>query len=235
MHRFIVDAHAIAGERATLAAPQARQIAVVLRLAAGDRVTLVSDGVEHEVVLDAVTKREARGRVVSKREAANEPRIAVSVAIPLLRGERTAEVVEAVTQLGVVRIAPFASARSVVRALSEGKRERLERVARESAETARRGRVPVIEPLRDWRELIAALPLPLLIAWEGERERSLLEALVGLRALSVVIGPEGGLSEEEIIVARKRRALTVSLGPRNLRSETAAIAAVAQTMAMLER
>jgi 16S rRNA (uracil1498-N3)-methyltransferase len=60
------------------------------------------------------------------------------------------------------------------------------------------------------------------------------DAVSGTR-LSLVIGPEGGLAVDEIAHARDRGAITVSLGPRNLRSETAAIAAVAQAMAILER
>ena len=60
-------------------------------------------------------------------------------------------------QLGVSRIVPFTSARSVVRSLSDAKRGRWERIAREAAETARRGRVPSIEPARAWSDLFAAL------------------------------------------------------------------------------
>ncbi|TME70158.1 MAG: RsmE family RNA methyltransferase, partial [Chloroflexi bacterium] len=78
-----------------------------------------------------------------------EPTVALTLALPVLRGDHDEEVVEAVTQLGVSRIVPFTSARSVVRSLSEAKRRRWERIAREAAETARRGRVPTIDPARD--------------------------------------------------------------------------------------
>jgi 16S rRNA (uracil1498-N3)-methyltransferase len=118
-----------------------------------------------------------------------------------------------------------------VRSLSEAKRARWERIARESAETARRGRVPTIEPARTWMDLFAALPAPVLVAWESERRARLRDSVpLSRSALSLVIGPEGGIAEEEIAHARDRGAITVSLGARNLRSETAAIAAVALVM-----
>jgi 16S rRNA (uracil1498-N3)-methyltransferase len=235
-HHFFVERAAIEGDRATLRGEQARQITGVLRLQRGDRITLVSNGVEHDVVIARATPREVQGAVTARRPAANEPHIALTLALPLLRGERSEEIIEAATQLGVTRFVPFVSERSVVRALGLAKRARWERIARESAETARRGRVPAIDEVRTWDELVGALTSPVLIAWEGERERSLAEALPrGARELSVVVGPEGGLTSDEVALGRSRGATTVSLGRRNLRSETAATAAVAQVTATLDR
>jgi 16S rRNA (uracil1498-N3)-methyltransferase len=152
-----------------------------------------------------------------------------------LRGDRTEEVIEAVTQLGVSRILPFVSSRSIVRSLPDAKRERWARVAREAAETARRGRVPVIDEPREWERLFGSLDAPVLVAWESEVLVKLEDALVHGSQLSVVIGPEGGLGLDEIEIARRHGATTFSLGRRNLRSETAATAAVARAMAFLDR
>ena len=253
-HRFFVEGD-------TLAPAQARQIATVLRLAPGAVVTLVCDGEELDYRLDRVGRDEVTGTVVARRPAAGEPRVALTLGLPLLRGDRCEEVIEAVTQLGVSRLAPYTSARSVARELPEARRERWQRIAREAAETARRGRVPLIDPLRDWPALLAALPAPVVIPWEEERERTLESALrssdvptgalevlaqrpavsaadavaPGLpAALALVIGPEGGLAEEEIALARARGAVTVTLGPRTFRSETAASAAVARAIATLD-
>ena len=227
MHRFFVDAGAIRDDGAELGGTQARQIATVLRLKAGDEVTLIAAGREHDVVIGAVSASRVSGRVTRTRDAQGEPRVPIALGLPLLRGDRSEEVVEAVTQLGVSRIAPFVSARSVVRALPDAKRRRWERIAREAAETARRGRVPEVEPLRRWDELIAALRPPLLVAWERETGMRVRYAVpANAPALALVVGPEGGLTEDEIVQARKRGAVTVSLGARNLRSETAAVSLV---------
>ena len=161
--------------------------------------------------------------------------MSLTLALPLLRGDRSEEVVEAVTQLGVARLLPYVSTRSVVRALGDAKRERWERIARESAETARRGEAPAIGAVRTWDELFDVLPRPIVVAWEGERELRLRDALPkDAGALSLVVGPEGGLTDDEIALARSREAVLVSLGQRNLRAETAAIAAVAVAMDLLD-
>ncbi len=232
-HRFFVDEDV--GAKVVLRGDQAHQIANVLRLTAGEHITLVRNGVESNVVIESVDADQVRGRCISKRSVNAEPRMRLTIALPILRGDRTEEVIEAVTQLGVSRIVPFVSSRSIVRSLPDAKRERWTRVARESAETARRGRVPTIDEPRQWERLFDALDAPVLVAWESEVLVKVRDAVPDATQLSLVIGPEGGLSMEEIALARAHDAVTVSLGPRNLRSETAAIAAVAQVMAILER
>jgi 16S rRNA (uracil1498-N3)-methyltransferase len=231
-HRFFVDEDVV--DEVVLGGEQAHQIANVLRLKAGEQITLVRNGVESEVVLESVDPAEVRGRCVGKRSVDAEPRVRLTLALPILRGDRTEEVIEAVTQLGVSRIVPFVSERSVVRSLPHAKRERWTRVAREAAETARRGRIPTIDEPRQWDRLFDALDAPILVAWESEVLVKLQDAVPDTRQLSVVIGPEGGLSMEEVALAREHDAVTVSLGRRNLRSETAATAAVAQAMALLD-
>lgn len=234
-HRFFVDD--VSADRLTLRGDRAKQIADVLRLAPGDRIVLVRDGQEAEVRLDAVTRAEVAATVLERRSAPGEPRVRITLALPLLRGDRCEEVIETVTQLGVSRIVPFTSERSVVRDLSERKKERWERIARESAETARRGRIPQISRLVPWDELFDVLDRPVLVAWERATvtDLPLKEAIPqGPDVMSLVVGPEGGLSSEEVELARSRAVRIVSLGPRNLRSETAAIAAVAQLAGMLD-
>lgn len=231
MHRFFVAPETLRADRVTLTGAQARQIATVLRLRAGDEIALVADGAEAVVALEAVRPTSVTVVVRERRFTPAEPTVALTLALPVLRGDHDEEVVEAVTQLGASRIVPFTSARSVVRSLSEAKRSRWERIAREAAETARRGRVPLIEPARVWTDLFAVLPAPVFVAWEGERRARLTDALPQTaRVLSLVIGPEGGITDDEIAIARERGAITVSLGGRNLRSETAAIAAVVLVM-----
>jgi 16S rRNA (uracil1498-N3)-methyltransferase len=231
-HRFFVDEDV--SEEVVLRGEQAHQIANVLRLKVGEEITLVRNGVESNVVIESVDGSRVRGRCISKWSVDAEPRIRPTLALPILRGDRTEEVIEAVTQLGVSRIVPFVSSRSVVRSLPDAKRERWTRVAREAAETSRRGRIPTIDEPREWDRLFDGLDSPVLVAWESEVLVKLRDAVPETEKLSLVIGPEGGLSMEEIAIARERDAITVSLGPRNLRSETAAVAAVAQAMAMFD-
>jgi 16S rRNA (uracil1498-N3)-methyltransferase len=231
MHRFFVSPEMLRADRVTLTGQQARQIATVLRLQVGEDIVLVADGAEAVAALDSVRPTAVTAVVRERGFTPAEPTLALALALPVLRGDHDEEVVEAVTQLGASRIVPFTSARSVVRTLSEAKRTRWERIAREAAETARRGRVPSVEAACTWPDLFVALPSPVFVAWESERRVRLRDALPDTaRAISIVIGPEGGIAEDEIALARARGAVTFSLGDRNLRSETAAITAVALVM-----
>jgi 16S rRNA (uracil1498-N3)-methyltransferase len=234
-HRFIVPGDALSGERVRFGPEQARQMSTVLRLGAGARVLALAQGEEVEVRLDEIGPTGAVGTIVARRPAAAEPRVELTLALPILRGARSEEIVEAATQLGVARFVPLLSARSVARALPEARRARWARIAREAAETAHRAGAPGIDAARSWPELFDALPAPVYVAWEEQREPRLLVALEpGCERLSLVVGPEGGLTEAEVALARERGATIVSLGRRTLRAETAAIAAVAQIMAALD-
>ena len=94
---------------------------------------------------------------------------------------------------------------------------------------------PSIGSVRTWEELFEVLPRPIVVAWEGERDLAIRDALPkDVPELSLVVGPEGGLTDEEIALAKQNDAIVVSLGRRNLRAETAAVAAVAITMDLLD-
>ena len=218
-HRFIVRSALLEQDSVTLDGPRAHQIAVVLRMQPGEQITLVAGGHEATAILESVAPDQVVARINERAVAAREPEVSLTLALPLLRGDRSEEVVEAVTQLGVAKILPYVAARSVVRALGDAKHERWERIAREAAETARRGLAPPIGTLRTWDQLCDVLPRPIVVAGEGERETRLRDALPrDAKTLSLVIGPEGGLADDEIAIARARDAIVVSLGERNLRA-----------------
>ena len=229
-HRFLV------GRDLALSPDQARQIAAVLRLRPGETVMLLADGQELDYRLDEVSAAAVTGSVVARRPAAAEPRVRLVLALPLLRGEHSELVLESATQLGVARFVPYTCSRSIARELGSEKRKRWERIAREAVETSRRARLPEIAPVMSWPQLFEELEGDVLVAWEEEHELLLADAVPrGSDAVSLVIGPEGGLAPAEVELARRNGAQVVSLGRRPLRSETAAIAAVAELMAALDR
>ena len=223
-HRFFVDV--APADAALIGGDQARQIATVLRLGVGEAVILIADGMEHDVCIESASATRVTGRVTGRRAVATELPFRLTLALPLLKGDRSEEIIEAATQLGVARFVPFVAARSVVTELSAAKLERWRRIARESAETARRGSCPTVMPLVRWSALADQLEGTVLICWEAAQGPHL-RTVVPSGACTLVIGPEGGLGAEEVAQLVHRGAATVSLGPRNLRSETAAIAAVA--------
>jgi 16S rRNA (uracil1498-N3)-methyltransferase len=232
VHRFFVDT--APAERALLTGDQARQIATVLRLQPGERVILVSDLIEHEVELQAVAPAQVTGKVVARRPVASELAFRFTLGVPILKGDRSEEIIEAATQLGVSRFVPFTSARSVVRELSASKHLRWQKIAREAAETAHRGAVPRVDEPVPWGALFVRLDGRIVVCWEEAGGPSLLDAARD-GDISLVVGPEGGLARDEIETARGHDAVIASLGKRILRAETAAIAAVAVLVAARDR
>jgi len=231
MHRFFVDT--APAERAFLTGDQARQVATVLRLQPGEHLLLVADGTEHEVELQAVATGQVTGKVVARRAVTTELAFALTLAVPVLKGDRSEEILEAATQLGVTRFLPFTSERSVVRELTSAKRGRWAKIAREAAETSHRGVVPSIEGLVPWSALPQMLDRPIVL-WEEATEPRLVE-VARTGDVALVIGPEGGLAADEVALARTGGATIASLGRRILRAETAAIAAVAMIVGARDR
>lgn len=232
MHRFFVER--APAERAILSGEQARQIAIVLRLQPGEHIVLVADGIDHEVELQAVAPATVTGKIVARRPVATELAFGFTLALPVLKGDRSEEIVEAASQLGVSRFVPFTSERSVVRELPPAKVLRWRKIAGEAAETAHRGRVPRVDELATWDALFSRLDGEVIVCWEEAAGPHLLE-VAGAGDLSLVVGPEGGLTAEEVETARLQEARIVSLGKRRLRAETAGIAAVAMLVGARDR
>lgn len=155
----------------------------------------------------------------------------ITLAFALSKGEKVDLVVQKATELGVARIVPWAAERSVVRLEPERAEERTKRwrrIAEEAARQCGRADVPELRPPATLAELVAELPPGFLLATfhggEGSRPIGQLPAAAGVVA---VIGPEGGLAPPELGTLERAGAVRASLGPRTLRAETAAIAAVA--------
>lgn len=233
LHRFFVPPDAIAGERADLPDEATRQIAQVLRLRAGERVVLVSGGMEHEAELAHVSRAGVTARVVASRPVGGEPRLRLTLCPALLKADKFEWVVQKCTELGVAAFQPVISARCVSDAVSAQKLERWQRIAQEAAEQSGRGAVPAVAAPVALDALSMGGALPALFAYEAEGGMPLREALdhlAGRDAFALVIGPEGGFAREEFLHSIARGAIAVSLGPRILRAETASIAAVAAIM-----
>jgi 16S rRNA (uracil1498-N3)-methyltransferase len=214
MNRFFVES--LAGERITLPASVAHQARRVLRLNDGDQIVLLCEGAE------AVCRLDGDGCVVEERRpSVGEPRHRLTVCQALLKGDHLEQVVQQATEIGVVRFRLLVSARCVARELSARKLERLRAIARESAEQSERGVVPQVEAPLPLVEVLEAGSVMLYERHSGER-LSAIEPPV-----SVIIGPEGGFTPDEVVAADAAGVKLAGLGPRILRSRSAAAAAAA--------
>ncbi len=208
----------------------------VRRLAAGDQVELFDGaGRAANAELTAVMADRATLRVAEPREVEAQSAVEITVILSLIKGDRTEWAIQKLVELGVNRIVPTRAERCVVRL--EGKRaeERHRRyvaVATDAARQCGRATVPDIAPVADLAGALAAVPAGTLrlMLWEqarGESLRTAVEAAAGSPGIAILVGPEGGFTPAEAEFAAAAGWRPVGLGPRILRSETAAIAAAA--------
>lgn len=154
----------------------------------------------------------------------------------LPKARKLDQIVRQTVEAGVTRVVPVASRRAVKRIdageSSNRKLERWRRIAEEAVQQSGRSTVPEVEPVRDLPELptvdAEAAEVGLLFHEKALAERSIGSYLkAGTRRVAIVIGPEGGLSDDEVDILDRRGFNPVSLGPNVLRTETAAIYAIA--------
>lgn len=235
MTRLFVAPERLAAGELELRGDDHRYLARVLRLAAGADVELFDgDGRVATARVVAVTERATRLAVAAPRPAPDRVGPELRVLLPLIKGDRTEWAIQKLVELGVDHVTPIATERGVVRVpadRAEARRARFEAVARGAARQCGRATVPVVAPIAALADAIAARPPGALavVAWEGERERPLRAALPAdpPEAVVVLVGPEGGLTDDELAAAQASGFVPVGLGPRVLRAETAAVAAIA--------
>lgn len=232
MHRFFVPPNSIHNNRIVLRGTMVHQIRDVLRMKPGDRIILLDNsGYAHQTELVTIDRDTVRARIVEKWKLETEPMARVTLYQGLLKGQKFDWVLQKGTEIGISAFVPVLAARCVIGNLedvSDARIERWERIIVEAAEQAGRAALPHLSsPLMFAHACERAMQSGLtLIPWEGERNRSLREALQAIpksKEISVFIGPEGGFTEEEIDAAQKRGLMAVSLGPRILRAETAGL------------
>jgi len=216
---------------------EAHHAVAVRRLAVGEPVQL-TDGAGRVAECEVTATGRARLDVVVRSISsvpAQLPEVVVVQALP--KGDRGELAVEVLTEIGVARIVPWAAARSV--AVWRGDRAakslaRWRATAREAAKQARRAWFPEVTPLASTDEvaaLIAGAPLALVLH-EGATEPLPVELP---DRLVLVVGPEGGLTPEELAAFADAGARTVRLGAEVLRTSTAGVAAVAALLSRTDR
>ncbi len=217
----------------TFAPSEARYAARVLRLRAGDEVSAFDGrGGEWHVRLTAVAPDAMRGELITEVAATGAPRL------PLVLGQALPHqsakmdlIVEKGSELGLTSLVPLYTARTVVREAPGRTATKLSRWRRIAEASARQcGRRILLDihppqPLHDFCVAHQAVPSKIL-CWEEERQcsiRDVLEAPLPAGPVAALVGPEGGWTEEEVDQVRTHGFVTVSLGPRILRTETAAV------------
>lgn len=218
------------GVEVTLPSDAARHLRRVLRMSDGARLLLFNgEGGEFEATLVSAGGG-ARARVGVHRQVATESRLEIGLAQGLSRGTRMDYTIQKAVELGVHWIQPLITERSVVRPDPERagrRRDHWRRVVASACEQCGRALLPPVDdplPLSEW--LDDPLPSARKLVATPEASRSLAALPRPEGSLVLLVGPEGGLSSREVATARDRGFETFSLGPRTLRTETAAVTAL---------
>ena len=226
MPRFFVET--FLKESPALTGENARHAVKSLRLRPGESLTVCDkDGFDHLCEVEAVTQQ-GEVRLIERACAKNqsEPSVFVTLYQGLPKGDKMELIVQKAVELGVCAIVPVHMERCVSRpdekALSK-KGERWQKIAEEAAKQSGRGVIPRVCPaltLKAAAQRAAGDDLT-LTCFEGGGERLQSIGYENVKSISVFIGPEGGLEETEVSLLKENGAVTVTLGPRILRTETA--------------
>jgi len=233
MRRFFVQPDDISGQGAIITGDEAHHLRHVLRLKTGARITMFDGtGRTYEGKVTALTPEVTVEIDRFNRPVENRPSLHLAQA--LIKPKKTDLVVQKATELGVDSIIIFTSAYCSTNEPSESKQERWQRIAMESCKQCNRAVPPKINPLAtitDCFEIAAGHDLK-IIFWEESADLNLKDIEKQIKkkpplSMFFMIGPEGGLTDEEVNLAKDHGFIPVTLGKQILRAETAGIAAAA--------
>jgi len=239
MPRFFVTSPLAIGETCILPETVVRHVHV-LRLQIGDTITLFNgEGGAYDAELVDIEKRHASAQLRSHHTEDLETPYRLTLAQGVAGGDKMDWLIEKAVELGVHRVMPLTTSKSVVRLQGERavkRREHWQALARAACEQCGRNRVPQVEPVTDLRHWLAEQVqsgatdsgvLKLLLSPRGAQQFDTLPAAPPPSGVILLIGPEGGLSEAEEEEAKACGFAALGLGPRILRTETAGIAVLA--------
>jgi 16S rRNA (uracil1498-N3)-methyltransferase len=235
--RFYCPTPLAPGAHIALPEAAAHHATKVLRLREGDLVTLFDgQGGEFSAAIEQIGKREVIAKLGEHRPRESESPLRITLAQAISAGEKMDYTLQKATELGIDAIHPLDSERSVVKLSGERADKRVahwQGVVISACEQSGRNRVPSVAPIRrytDWLGIPSEAGVKLMLAPHAEHR--LRDLPVPSGPVTLLIGPEGGFSENEIVAAKVCGFTPVRLGARILRTETAALAALVAMQAL---
>lgn len=244
MRRFFVEEKDIKENQVTIKGDEARHIVQVLRLKERDKIKVFTGkGKEYLTEIIQASKKEVIGKILKESKLDTEPPIEITLVQGLPKFDKMDLIVQKATELGVKRIIPVITQRTIIRLNKEKakvRRIRWQRIALEAAKQSSRAIIPEVREAIPFIQALDNLNRESLnlIPWEEETSTRLKEVLKHHTShiphptshITVFIGPEGGFTPEEVRAAKKKGAIPVSLGPRLLRTETAGLVTLAMIL-----
>lgn len=244
MPTFLVQRKNVTGDTAVLSGTEAGHMLRSLRLSVGDSFhAFDEEGTRYRMRILEATSRSLRAEVLETFAPEPPPLVAVTLLVGLPKADKMDFILEKATELGVSRVVPFRSSRTIPRVDPSDAKKRLlrwERIALAAAKQCGSGRVPEVSGIVPFNEALlqAAKQEAGIIFYEGERDFSLkgvLSGMPGVKEIALVVGPEGGFSPDEVREAMAAGCRCAGLGTRILRVETAALAVLSMVMYHFEK
>lgn len=235
MARFFLPRVQIQDHRATITGPELNHLQRVLRLRPENRVIVFDDtGWEHEGIIRSLGEDRGDIEITRSYQIAKESPLKITLSLGLTKGEKMDWVIEKATELGVHTVVPFVSSYTVPKLNEKKIAQRLVRwhkIALSAAKQCGRARIPEISAMIEFPDFVAAASRDVLrlLLWEKETQQGFSELKTSRSSVGeiiVMIGPEGGFSAQEAALALEHGFRPVHFGPRILRAETAAVAAL---------
>ena len=195
----------------------------VYRLNVGDKLRIVDGEYEYFTQIIEISKKEVAVKILEKNEDSYSLNINIDVAMGILKNDKMNLAIQKLTEIGVKSIIPLKTERVVVK-INE-KKEKWDTVARETLKQCRGVRFTEITPVKKLAEINYKKYDKIIFAYENSDESKSLSKIMKKEDKNIlyIIGPEGGITLEEVEFLKNNRAVEISLGKRILRAETAAI------------
>lgn len=236
MPKYFVDSENIKGNIISIAGEEAKHILSVMRMSTGDEI-VVCDGKNHDFLcrIAETGKGFLEAEIVERHLCETEAETEITLFQGLPKSDKMEFIIQKCVEIGVKRIVPVSTERAVVKIEKGGKEEKkLERwrkIAEAAAKQSGRGIIPDISGVISFSEAVkeASFLENAIIPYENEKETGIKDFIKKAKkgSVGIFIGPEGGLSENEIKTAVENGIVPVTLGKRILRTETAGMVACA--------
>lgn len=244
MYQFFVDDAQIGKEFITITGSDVNHIRNVLRMKPGEKIRVSNQkGQDYLCSISELSDDFVQADILDSEAANTELSAKIYLFQALPKGDRMETVIQKAVELGVHEIIPVSMKYCVVKLdakKAENKRKRWQAIAESAAKQSKRSLIPVVREVMNFDEAVAyAKSFKVnLVPYENERgmavTRKVIEALKPDDTISVMIGPEGGFSAEEIEKVKQENMKIISLGKRILRTDTAAISTLSMLMLHLE-
>ena len=227
MPRFPISENQINNNEAIITGTDYKHIVKVLRLKTGDQITLFdTNATEHYGKIREISKREILIDILQSKKVKTDSPIEITLLQGLPKGDKMDYIIEKATELGVHRIVPVITDRSQVG--ERDRKKRWERIALESSKQCGRTKPPLIENTLNFKEAAkdyakSELAIILHVNYEVSAKNYIKNSLQTPQDIILFIGPEGGFTEKEVLLGNEMGFISLGLGPRILRTETASI------------